>query len=145
MRTVETTIDIDAPPADVWDVLVALEAYSEWNPFIPSVVGQLVVGESLELTVNVRPGRTVRFHPTVDVVDEYRMLQWSGHVGFPWLMRGTHGYSLEELPGGSTRFVNRETYAGWLVPIFWTRLEPQVRRGFEAMNEGLKDRVLSAG
>ena len=36
-RVLDTSIDIDAPPQRVWDVLLDLRAWQEWNPFIPFI------------------------------------------------------------------------------------------------------------
>ena len=38
-RVLDTSIDIDAPPQRVWDVLLDLRAWQEWNPFIPFITG----------------------------------------------------------------------------------------------------------
>ena len=52
MRTIHTEIGIGAPAAKVWDILVAIDKWPEWNPFArPS--GRLQVGERLE--VEIRP------------------------------------------------------------------------------------------
>ncbi|MGF1663466.1 MAG: SRPBCC family protein [Kineosporiaceae bacterium] len=37
--TVITTIDIDAGPQAVWDVLTDFPAYPEWNPFMDRIDG----------------------------------------------------------------------------------------------------------
>ena len=48
----QAEIEIDAPPERVWQVLTDFAAYSEWNPFVLSVVGQL----KEHSTVTIRPG-----------------------------------------------------------------------------------------
>jgi hypothetical protein len=48
-----TSVDIDASPERVWQVLTDLPAYAEWNPFITEADGAVVVGE--RLTVRVPP------------------------------------------------------------------------------------------
>jgi hypothetical protein len=35
VRTIDTSIVIDSPPAAVWEILVDFAAYEQWNPFIP--------------------------------------------------------------------------------------------------------------
>lgn len=34
MRTLETSIDVEAPVNRVWEILTAFESYPDWNPFI---------------------------------------------------------------------------------------------------------------
>jgi Polyketide cyclase / dehydrase and lipid transport len=41
MRELRREIDIDAPPAAVWAVLTDTRSYSEWNPFMPHLAGEL--------------------------------------------------------------------------------------------------------
>jgi uncharacterized protein YndB with AHSA1/START domain len=33
VRTISATVDIAAPPDQVWDVLADLDGYPDWNPF----------------------------------------------------------------------------------------------------------------
>jgi Polyketide cyclase / dehydrase and lipid transport len=39
MKTVSATIQIDAPPAQVWAALTDLAAYPRWNPLSPEASG----------------------------------------------------------------------------------------------------------
>ena len=55
MRTIEHTIDIQAPAATVWQILSDTDRYADWNPFMPRLSGRLAPGERLTLTV--RPGK----------------------------------------------------------------------------------------
>jgi len=41
LREIETTVEIDAPPAAVWRVLTDFPTYGEWNPFIPTIAGNV--------------------------------------------------------------------------------------------------------
>ena len=45
--TLRTEIEIPASPDAVWDVLADRDAYAEWNPFIRSSTGDLVVGRRI--------------------------------------------------------------------------------------------------
>lgn len=51
MRELRREIDIDAPPAAVWAVLTDTRSYSEWNPFIPHLAGELREGAKLEVRI----------------------------------------------------------------------------------------------
>jgi hypothetical protein len=54
---------------------------------------------------------------------------------------GEHVFELEPLDTGGTRFVHRESFRGILVPPLAKTLDTKTRRGFEAMNQALKDEV----
>lgn len=40
MKTVSATIQIDAPPTEVWAVLADVSRYREWNPLCPEASGR---------------------------------------------------------------------------------------------------------
>ncbi len=48
-----TEIIIEAPVNYVWQVLSDFAKYKDWNPFILSVTGNLIVGE--KLTIKIKP------------------------------------------------------------------------------------------
>ena len=57
MRTISATVDIAAPPDQVWGVLADLDDYPDWNPFIRSASGRLAEGETLTLRMVPAQGR----------------------------------------------------------------------------------------
>ena len=54
MARVRAEIEIDAPPERVFDILVDLEAYPDWNPFTPRVESSLEIGAPVHLHVRLR-------------------------------------------------------------------------------------------
>jgi uncharacterized protein YndB with AHSA1/START domain len=61
-RRIETSIEIEAPPEQVWAILTDFAGMAAWNPFIRSVSGALATGS--RLSVHIAPGRQERdaFH-----------------------------------------------------------------------------------
>ena len=147
MRTLDTSVPIDATPDEVWRVLTDFDRYPEWNPFITSIAGPLETGARLAVSLTPRGGRTIRMKPAVRAVEPGRRLVWLGHLGVPGIFDGEHEFIVEpaERPGGGSVFRQRETFRGALVPLVGRLLE-RTRTGFEAMNYALKERVeASAG
>ena len=141
MRTIEATAVIEAPPAVVWDALVAGGDYRHWNPFITEVSGQLEAGARPRICV-APPGRKpMRFRPRVVEASPPTRLRWIGRLGLPRLCDGEHEFVLTELPDGTTELRQRETFRGVLVPLLGGMLEP-TRSGFETMHEALRRRVV---
>ena len=142
MRTIEHAVDIEATPATVWQLLTDTDRYKDWNPFIPRLSGRLVPGERLTLTV--RPGtRTMTFRPIVLAVEDGTLIRWRGRLGLPGLFDGEHELRLEPIPDGGTRFVQRETFTGLLVPMM-PRVLDDTATGFAAMNAALRDRAVAS-
>jgi hypothetical protein len=141
MRAIEHTVDIQAPAAAVWHMLTDTDRYEDWNPFMPRLSGRLALGERLTLTV--RPGkRTMTFRPTVIAIKDGTLIRWRGRLGMPGLFDGEHELRLEPIPDRGTRFVQRETFTGLLVPMM-PRVLGDTATGFAAMNTALRDRAVS--
>jgi hypothetical protein len=138
-RRIESAIDIAAPPAAVWSVLIDFAAYPDWNPFIRRLQGEARAGARLEVTVQPAGGRAMTFKPTVLAAEPNRELRWRGRVLLPGLFDGEHGFRLEPVASGC-RFHHGETFSGLLVPLFAGTLAA-TEQGFVAMNEALKRRV----
>jgi hypothetical protein len=140
MRTVTSTIDLDASPAEVWQVLTDTGAHADWNPFITELRGTLEVGNRIDVRIAPPGARPMSFRPTVTEVEPGRKLAWLGHLAFPGLFDGAHSFTLMPLPGGRTRLVQSETFRGLLVG-FSGHLLHNTEAGFTAMNEALRREV----
>lgn len=139
MRIIENTVEIDASVDAVWRELNKTEAYGDWNPFITRLEGDFQVGS--RLIVTIRPGRRqMTFRPTVVSVESNRTVQWLGRVGVAGIFDGRHGFHLEPLANGRTRFTQRETFSGILVGVLG-RVLADTEAGFAIMNEALRVRV----
>ena len=97
MRELRREIDIDAPPAAVWAVLTDTRSYSEWNPFMPHLAGELREGAKLEVRIEPPGGRAMTFKPTVLAVEPDRELRWRGRLLVPGIFDGEHILHIEPL------------------------------------------------
>ena len=142
METIERATDIEAPPGRVWQILIATDDYDQWNPFITRLDGHFAAGS--RLTVTIKSGnRQATFRPTVLAVEEGRLIRWRGRVGVRGIFDGEHELRLEELAGGLTRFTQRETFSGVLVP-FVHRMLDDTETGFTRMNAALRSRAVGS-
>lgn len=143
MKTLDTHIDIAAPPDVVWAVLTDFPSFGRWNPFIVHIAGTVVEGQRLEARLQPPGGRAMTFRPTLRVVRQERELRWLGRLALPGLFDGEHIFLVEPTETG-VRFTQREEFRGVLVPLLWRQLDTKTRAGFEAMNEALKLRAEAA-
>src|SRR3954452_20538653 len=140
MRTITSTVDLDATPRQVWDVLTDGRAHAQWNPFITQLDGTLEVGNKIDVRIAPPGGKPMSFHPTVTDVEPGRKLAWLGHFLVPGLFDGVHSFTLEPLPDGRTRLVQSVTFRGLLVGLSG-RLLANTEAGFTAMNEALRQHL----
>ena len=144
MKVLETTIDIEAPAARVWQLLTDVAAYPEWNPFIRRISGELAPGARPTVRLQPLGGRGISLRPTVLAVAPNGELRWRGRLGLPGLFDGEHSFTIEPLGAGRVRFTQREVFTGLLVPLVARALDRGTRYGFEAMNAALKARAEAA-
>lgn len=140
MRTLEARIDIDAPVDRVWAVLCNTAAYVEWNPFIRRLEGVLQPGSRLTVRIEPPGGSGMTFKPTVQAVEPNQLMRWLGHLLLPGVFDGEHSLRLEAINRDRTRFIQSERFSGLLVPLLGSPLA-RTQRGFEEMNQALKERV----
>lgn len=136
-----TEIAIEAPDEVVWDVLVDLDRYPEWNPFVVESIGRVEVGERLVNRLQPPGGKAMTFKPTVSEVVPNRSFEWLGRLGVPGLFDGRHRFELRPTASGGTTLVHTEQFDGVLVRLMRSSLDTRTAAGFEAMNEALKTRA----
>jgi hypothetical protein len=132
---ITTTVEIDAVPEAVWDVLVDFPAYGEWSNF-SSAEGTAQVGSRLTMRM---PG--FKFRPTVTVMAPGQELQWTGTLLSERLFHGKHSFVLDPQPDGTTRLTNHEEFSGALVALTQRFVKRNDDNGYAAFNAGLKRHV----
>jgi hypothetical protein len=137
MRELRTQIEIKASPETVWGILTDFPRFPEWNPLM-NLEGPVSEGSRLCLSLGSPGKKAMELRPTVTRVIPNRELRWLGRLVLPGIFDGEHIFEIEPGGNGEVRFVHRENFRGILVPLFWKRLDSEVRKGFEDMNEALK-------
>ena len=136
MKTIYTSIDIDAASSTVWELLTDLEAYSEWNPQTTSASGTVAMNEVVDLHVEPTGSRTADIRATVTRFEPESALEWVTKLPIPGLFTARHSFELDDLGNGRTHFINRERLSGLLVPVV---VANDAVRDYEAMNRALKE------
>jgi hypothetical protein len=140
-RTIRSAIEIHAPIEAVWAVLTDFRHYPDWNPLVRQLRGKAREGGHVTLRSQPPGGRSMVFRARILAYRPPHELRWRSTFIHARLFSGEHGFRLEELGTGRVRFVQDETFAGLLVP-FYSRLRlAGTRRGFQQLNEALRERV----
>lgn len=144
-----TSIEMEASPDEVWQVLTDLPAYPQWNPFlisarVTSEGGRLEEGATLRNVMRDRTGDST-FTPEVLTLEPGRELRWLGKMGPGWIADGEHRFVIEEIGGGRVRLTQSESFTGVAVPFYEGRLRNDTLPQFRAMNEALARRVEALG
>ena len=150
MSVAETRIEIEAPLALVWETMLDVGKYLEWNPFIVRIdcdAARPQVGSDLTLHVRFQDGQQVATHERVSKLEEPHadkhpqkaLLEYEflGPLHTLYLVRGKRQQDLEALSGTRTRYHTYERLHGLLAfaaPI------AKVQDGFERHAAALKAR-----
>ena len=140
-KEIKTEIRINSTVEKVWGALTDFNNYPNWNPFIKSIKGPVLVGNKIVVRLEP-PGATgMTFIPKVLAFEPYKEFRWIGHLVFPGLFDGEHKFELIDNANGTTTLIQSEKFSGILVPLLKKQLDDNTKRGFEAMNEKLKELV----
>ena len=111
------------------------------EPVRPAGRGRLEPGERLKIRLRLDRGLKLTFKPRVTVVEPGRELRWLATLGRPGVFDVDRAFQIEPRDPG-VRFVMSEECTGWLTPVmFATNLEAQLYRGYDALNQALRERV----
>ena len=144
MREIRREIEIEASVPDVWAVLTDFGSYSEWNPFVPNIEGDLAEGARLRVRIEPPGGRGLMIKPTVLLVEPEREIRWIGRLLLPGIFDGEHRLRLDPIDERRSRFTQSERFSGLIVGAFGGLLD-RTTFGFERMNAALKDRAEAGG
>lgn len=139
VKEIKTEVLINATPEKVWEILINFDNYSQWNPFIKAIKGEVKVGKKIIVRVEPPDSREMIFKPKVLTYDTNKELSWLGHMFFTGLFDGEHKFELIDHKNGTITFKQSEKFKGIFLPFFQKLLENNTRKGFEEMNQKLKE------
>jgi hypothetical protein len=139
-----TSVDIDATPELVWEVLTDVPAYPEWCPLITSAEGTFAAGGRalfsftplnalLRTTV---PARVLEVTPC-------RRLRYTlrfGRLGMPGVLDVEHLLTVVPEDGGVRLWLEMH-FRGLLLPLMTRSLNRDRAPAFEPMPAALKNRI----
>lgn len=131
--TIETSVLIAAPIADVWAILTAFGSYGDWNTPIPRIDGVAAAGSTIVLSPAGEPQKSVK----VEVLAPYTM-HWIGGAEDPADFRGDHFFELEPVAVNETLFLHREFFTGKLAASILGTFREAIRSNFDAFNNCLR-------
>jgi len=144
---ISSSIEIDAPRAQVWDVLTDVARYPEWNPFTVSVRTTFELGSPVDMRVALRPPgknqRPARTRHQVEYVTGYaegHRVSWGVAVGPSWFLSADRVQELTDLGDDRTRYFTSDVFTGVGVPLMRALTGRYVQRGFADVARALKAR-----
>ena len=143
MPSYQTSVEVAAPPARVWDVTVDVESWPAWSPTMDAV--------TRDDAGPIRPGSTARIRqprlrPATWVVDEAtpeRAFVW--HTAGPgYRVMATHLLKAHKGVEDRTTVLLGVAMTGPLAPVLWALTGRTARRYLDEEAAALKRRCESA-
>jgi len=138
MDTICTETIIRAPIKAVWRALITLVVWSKYSPSYSPFVFRVIEILKRDPSGPAILEKKRAFHSKITEVIEYEKLKWKSRAGPIGLLNVEHSFQLESLDEFSTRFTHKQTFSGWLTPVFFDQIEDRVEKSFESINFALK-------
>ena len=100
MKEYTTTTTIKADPETVWSVLTDALGYSEWNPEILGIDGEMHAGARVTAHVRLGSGAVRKMAQRILTFDPPTKLVWQGGIPFG-LFVGRRTFTLTPVPDGT--------------------------------------------
>lgn len=134
---------IEAPAEEVWEALVDVAAWPEWNPTLLRCDLPLVAGSNVKMKLQLGP-LVLPMRQLVLEVDAPRLLRWKTRQP-PGVFEVERSFELQPLAGGRTHFSQYEVGATWvaarIVPLLERPIEEGYRRLAQALDQRLRERA----
>ena len=136
------TVEIVAPAAFVWEVLVDYERYPEWNPYTVAVTTTLELGTTIDLTLPALDGSDTTFvnREFVRVVDPPHHLRYDTGEEIPGVF-GVRDQWVTELGPDLCSYHTTDTLSGPYADLVMETTGAWIKAGFDAVAHALKDRA----
>ncbi len=141
MAELATEIQINSRPEIVWKILTDFKNYSQWNPIIIKIIGELSIGNKLEIHVNTIGGKNRIYHPKITKITPNHELRWKGKFFSSKIFEGERIFSIEKLSDNKVNFVNKEIFSGIGLKLVSQKTADDILASFKKMNEVLKKTV----
>ena len=141
MREIRTEIEINASQMEVWDILMAFDKWSDWNPTVNQASGTATLGSKVSIIMAGSEGKNgQKYSADITTFEAPRSFRWRAVMMAGFLMTNDRSFELEPA-GEGTKLINTEHFSGLLVSLLWSKLENFVPDSLISMNEALKRRA----
>ncbi len=137
MKTFRASININATPEKVWEILTNANGYPNWDPGMERVEGHLAPGERVKFFTKLSPGQA--FPVKVTGFEPAKRMVLTGGMPFG-LFKSERTHTVSAGEDGQVLFQTVETFSGPLAGIFGKNI-PDLTGSFEAFVAGLKEQA----
>lgn len=136
-------VEIDAPAAIVWEILVDLPRYGEWNPFCIAAVSTLAMGAPVAMTLKsyIEPDAVFPNCEYVCAFEPGRLLSWELPYNEAWPYPARRDQVIEPLGENACAYHSTDAFLGPHGIHVMRFAGPWVKRAFDDTAHALKARA----
>lgn len=137
------TVEIAAPQAFVWDVLLDYSSYPEWNPYTVRVESTCRLGAAVDLYLPDprKPGELMHQWEWVCVVDAPRHFAYEMHPTPELDVHARRDQHIEATGPATCRYWTTDVFTGPLADVVMEHSGAWVKAGFDAVALALQARA----
>ena len=141
MKEINTEIGISSTPEKVWETLMDLPNWSNWNPIVNKIEGNLKIGQELYITMSSSNGNDgKKYKSIIGELDENKRFTFVAIIMTKLMFSSERIIELRERDSG-TILTQREIYTGLMVSLFWNKLSSDAYKMLNSMNKALKKEI----
>ncbi len=140
---VSDTVEVEAPSRLVWDILLDMPRYSEWNPFCIRAVSTLEMGAAVEmmLTNYVVPGSLFPNVEYICALVPEELISWQLPYSALWPYPARRDQIIERVGANRCRYHSTDAFLGQYGIHVFRFAGPWVKRAFDDTARALKQRA----
>ncbi len=141
--TVSETVEIAAPARIVWEILLDMPRYAEWNPFCVRAISTLEMGAAVEMTLAnyAVPGSLVPNLEYICAFEPERLISWEMKYSPEWPYPARRDQVIEATGPESCRYHSTDAFLGTNGIHVFRFAGPWVKRAFDDTAHALKARA----
>lgn len=137
------TVDIAAPASVVWQVLIDLPRYNEWNPSCIRAESTLEMGAPVDMTLQsyAEPGKLFPVVEYICAFEPERLLSWSAPYDDAWPYPARRDQVITATGPNACRYHTTDAFLGEHGIHVYRFAGPWVKRSFDDTAHALKARA----
>ena len=141
MKEIKAEINIASTSNKVWETLMDLENWSQWNPIVNNIQGNLIVGSELSITMSDSKGTDAKkYRATITELNKEKRFSFIATMMAKFMFSAERIIEIKPTEKDAL-FIQREIYTGIMVSLFWKKLSTDALGMLNSMNEALKKEV----
>jgi hypothetical protein len=137
----DESVEVEAPAESVWQLLVDLPRYGEWNPFVIAAESSLAPGDPIRMQVQLFDSFSQSQTETMVEFEPGRRFCY-GLGPMPLGSLTSHRcHSVEALGEDRCRYTSHFELSGWVAVIVRALMGSRLERGFAANTAAVKERA----